>query len=140
MTSDTTIVPFLDDRRHPYQYVAVRYDITASGTIGKHRAEPIAADLRKGGDGVHRAKMKLIAGVLGRGHGRGGCPRAGRLGRTPEPTTQRRPRPGGDRAAAELGGAGQGRVDVGHPDVPGDVPARPILARADADGGSVRVG
>lgn len=44
---------------------AVRYDITETGAIGESRAEPIAADLRKGGDGVHRAKMKLIAGVLG---------------------------------------------------------------------------
>ncbi len=44
---------------------AVRYDVTETGAIGENRAEPIAADLRKGGDGVHRAKMKLIAGVLG---------------------------------------------------------------------------
>lgn len=44
---------------------AVRYDVTPSGALGAQRTEPIAADLRKGGDGPHRAKMKLIAGVLG---------------------------------------------------------------------------
>lgn len=44
---------------------AVRFNVTPTGAIGEDRAEPIAADLRKGGDGIHRAKMKLIAGVLG---------------------------------------------------------------------------
>ena len=44
---------------------AVRFNVTSSGTIGKHRAEPIAADVRKGADGAHRAKMKLVAGLLG---------------------------------------------------------------------------
>ena len=44
---------------------ALRFNVTASGGIGEHRAEPIAADVRAGGDGVHRAKMKLVAGLLG---------------------------------------------------------------------------
>ena len=44
---------------------AVRFNVTASGALGKHRAEPIAADVRKGADGAHRAKMKLVAGLLG---------------------------------------------------------------------------
>ena len=44
---------------------AVRFNVTSSGTVGKHRAEPIAADVRKGADGPHRAKMKLVAGLLG---------------------------------------------------------------------------
>ncbi|MDP3677136.1 MAG: TIR domain-containing protein [Novosphingobium sp.] len=44
---------------------AVRFNVTSTGTVGKHRVEPIAADVRKGADGAHRAKMKLVAGLLG---------------------------------------------------------------------------
>ncbi len=44
---------------------AVRFNVTSTGAISRHRAEPIAADVRKGADGVHRAKMKLVAGLLG---------------------------------------------------------------------------
>lgn len=44
---------------------AVRFNVTSAGTVGKHRVEPIAADVRKGADGPHRAKMKLVAGLLG---------------------------------------------------------------------------
>ena len=44
---------------------AVRFNVTSAGSVGKHRVEPIAADVRKGADGAHRAKMKLVAGLLG---------------------------------------------------------------------------
>ena len=46
---------------------ALKFDVDASGTVLASRAEPIAADGRKGGDGRLNAKLKLISGILGVG-------------------------------------------------------------------------
>ena len=46
---------------------ALRFDIEADGQLGQHHSEPIAADLRPGKDGAKRARLKLIAGLLGIG-------------------------------------------------------------------------
>jgi tetratricopeptide (TPR) repeat protein len=46
---------------------ALRFQLTADGTLGSSRTEPIAADARPGKDGRFAAKLKLIAGVLGVG-------------------------------------------------------------------------
>src|SRR5665213_2356222 len=44
---------------------ALRFRIGSDGNLGDTRTEPIAADARPGKDGKHKAKLKLIAGVLG---------------------------------------------------------------------------
>jgi len=44
---------------------ALRFEIEADGQLGQRPAEPIAADLRSGKDGATRARLKLIAGLLG---------------------------------------------------------------------------
>jgi hypothetical protein len=46
---------------------AIRYRVDADGELTGERAEPIAADARKGKDGRTNAKLKLIAGILGVG-------------------------------------------------------------------------
>jgi tetratricopeptide (TPR) repeat protein len=46
---------------------ALRFHLSADGTLGSARTEPIAADARPGKDGRLAAKLKLIAGVLGVG-------------------------------------------------------------------------
>jgi hypothetical protein len=45
--------------------LAVRFRLSASGTITEERTEPIAADVRPGADGRPNAKLKLISGLLG---------------------------------------------------------------------------
>ena len=47
---------------------ALRYRLGTDGLLSDARTEPIAADARPGKDGKHRAKLKLIAGVLGLGY------------------------------------------------------------------------
>lgn len=47
---------------------ALRYRLGAGGQLSDIRTEPIAADARAGKDGRYRAKLKLIAGVLGVGY------------------------------------------------------------------------
>jgi WD40 repeat protein len=42
----------------------VRFAIGPQGELTQQRAEPIAADVRKGKDGKHQAKLKLVAGML----------------------------------------------------------------------------
>lgn len=46
---------------------ALRWRLDAAGEIGATAAEPVAADLRPGGDGRHGALLKLLAGMLGVG-------------------------------------------------------------------------
>ena len=46
---------------------ALRYELGADGELSDTPAEPLAADLRRGGDGRSNAKLKLIAGILGVG-------------------------------------------------------------------------
>ncbi len=47
---------------------AVRFRVNASGQVSSERAEPIAADVRKGKDGRQNAKLKLLSGVLDVGY------------------------------------------------------------------------
>ena len=47
---------------------ALRFRLGADGQLSDARTEPIAADAREGKDGKRRAKIKLIAGVLGVGY------------------------------------------------------------------------
>ncbi|MBX3625011.1 MAG: toll/interleukin-1 receptor domain-containing protein [Rhizobacter sp.] len=44
---------------------ALRRALTADGKAEGESLEPIAADMRKEGDGLHRATLKLLAGMLG---------------------------------------------------------------------------
>lgn len=44
---------------------ALRFDVEADGSVGDRPVEPIAADLRPGGDGRHGARLKLVAGLIG---------------------------------------------------------------------------
>jgi hypothetical protein len=46
---------------------ALRHRLDAAGEIGAVSAEPVAADLRPGGDGRRGALLKLLAGMLGVG-------------------------------------------------------------------------
>jgi tetratricopeptide (TPR) repeat protein len=45
--------------------LAVRRRVDDKGRIGDEQVEPIAADLRPGGDGKRLAKLKLVAGLTG---------------------------------------------------------------------------
>ncbi|MBS0464181.1 MAG: toll/interleukin-1 receptor domain-containing protein [Proteobacteria bacterium] len=44
---------------------ALRFELDADGQIGTRPAEPLAADLRPGGDGWPLARLKLLSGLLG---------------------------------------------------------------------------
>lgn len=44
---------------------ALRFDLDAEGNIGSTPAEPVAADLRRNGDGQSLARLKLLSGMLG---------------------------------------------------------------------------
>jgi len=44
---------------------ALRYHVARDGTITDEMAEPIAVDIRSGGDGRKLAKLKLVAGLTG---------------------------------------------------------------------------
>jgi eukaryotic-like serine/threonine-protein kinase len=46
---------------------ALRFRVGPDGNLSDARTEPIAADAREGRDGKRRAKLKLIAGLLGVG-------------------------------------------------------------------------
>lgn len=46
---------------------ALRYKLGADGGLSDERAEPLAADLRDGGDGKRMGFLKLVAGMLGIG-------------------------------------------------------------------------
>ena len=47
---------------------ALRFRLAPDGSLSNTRTEPIAADARPGKDGKSRAKLKVIAGVLGLGY------------------------------------------------------------------------
>jgi hypothetical protein len=44
---------------------ALKFQLVADGTVGAVPAEPIAADLRPGGDGKRLSRLKLVAGLSG---------------------------------------------------------------------------
>ncbi|HEY3783790.1 MAG TPA: toll/interleukin-1 receptor domain-containing protein [Steroidobacteraceae bacterium] len=46
---------------------ALRFHLGADGELSDARTEPVAADARPGKDGKHRARLKLVAAVLGVG-------------------------------------------------------------------------
>ncbi len=46
---------------------SLRYDLTEAGEIFAERSEPLATDLRRGGDGKKLGLLKLVSGLLGLG-------------------------------------------------------------------------
>ena len=46
---------------------SIRYDLTETGGIAADRPEPLATDLRPGGDGEKLGVLKLVSGLLGLG-------------------------------------------------------------------------
>lgn len=47
---------------------ALRFRMSEDGRLTDERTEPVAADVRRGGDGKQNAKLKLLAGLLGVGY------------------------------------------------------------------------
>jgi PAS domain S-box-containing protein len=63
---DTTIVPFLDDRGHPYQYIAIRYDITErKNSEAELREQESLAQLGKMAAVVAHEVRNPLAGIRG---------------------------------------------------------------------------
>jgi PAS domain S-box-containing protein len=63
---DTTIVPFLDERRHPYQYIAIRYDITErKASEAALREQAALAQLGKMAAVVAHEVRNPLAGMRG---------------------------------------------------------------------------
>ncbi len=63
---DTTVVPFLDDRHHPYQYIAIRYDITERKvTEAQLRKQQSLAQLGKMAAVVAHEVRNPLAGIRG---------------------------------------------------------------------------
>ncbi len=62
--------PFATDKGQPGDECfppALRFRLAADGRLTTTPAEPLAADMRRGGDGYRRAVLKLVAGLLGIG-------------------------------------------------------------------------
>ncbi|WP_205479393.1 toll/interleukin-1 receptor domain-containing protein [Sphingomonas arenae] len=57
--------PFASDPAEECFPPALRFSVDAAGQLTDRPAEPIAADLRKEGDGERLGRLKLIAGLLG---------------------------------------------------------------------------
>jgi PAS domain S-box-containing protein len=63
---DTTIVPFVDARNHPYQYVAIRYDITdRKASEAKLREQASLAQVGKMAAVVAHEVRNPLAGIRG---------------------------------------------------------------------------
>ena len=63
---DTTIVPFLDDHSHPYQYIAIRYDITErKASEAALREQAALAQLGKMAAVVAHEVRNPLAGMRG---------------------------------------------------------------------------
>jgi len=60
-------VPLGGDRALECFPPGLRFRLGPGGTLSRKAAEPIAADIRKSGDGRQRALLKVIAGLLGVG-------------------------------------------------------------------------